>query len=283
MKARLEQLAHKKSSNSFICYEIQVPAFEFIWHYHPEYELTYIVKGKGKRLVGDSYENSEEGDLILLGSMLPHTWVSEKVRRQPCVAIVIQFTSDFIHPLQSYREMDSIVKLIARSDTGLTFNLSKNNPIIEQIKRMTTLRDFDVWISLVQVLQSLSILKSKPLASNHFKALRGNKNEQRINKVLQYIQRDFKETISLRQAATLIHLSESAFCKFFKRVTGKTFSNYVNEIRIAHSCNLLIETDKSISLIAQGSGFESLTYFNRVFLKKKRIAPSKFREIGQKE
>src|SRR5205807_1425244 len=104
MKAKLEQLEHRKGSNAFICYETHVPSFQFVWHYHPEYELTYIVKGKGKRLVGDSYENFEEGDLVLLGPMMPHTWVSEKVRSQHCVAIVIQFKDNFIRPLQSYKE-----------------------------------------------------------------------------------------------------------------------------------------------------------------------------------
>ena len=94
-----------------------------------------------------------------------------------------------------------------------------------------------------------------------------------------YVQKEFKETVSLKKAASIIHLSESAFCKFFKRTSGKTFSDYTNEIRIAHACQLLIETDKPIIEIANDSGFESLTYFNRVFLRKKKKRPGEYRRI----
>jgi len=84
----------------------------------------------------------------------------------------------------------------------------------------------------------------------------------------------------LQKAAALIHLTDSAFCKYFKRISGKTFSDYVNDIRIAHACELLIETDKTIAQIANESGYETLTYFNRIFLKKKNIRPNAFRKLS---
>ena len=99
MKAKLEQLTEKNQHQSFLCYEVNIPVFEFHWHYHPEYELIYIVSGRGKRLVGDSYENFQEGDMVLLGSNLSHTWVSELCEQDKCIAIVIQFTQNFIEPL----------------------------------------------------------------------------------------------------------------------------------------------------------------------------------------
>jgi YesN/AraC family two-component response regulator len=107
--------------------------------------------------------------------------------------------------------------------------------------------------------------------------MKGNENQQRINKVFLYVQKEFKEHISLKKAASIIHLSESAFCKFFKRASGKTFSTYVNDIRIAYASQLLIESDKAIGEIAFESGFESLTYFNRVFLKTKGVKPRELR------
>lgn len=107
--------------------------------------------------------------------------------------------------------------------------------------------------------------------------MKGTENQQRINTIFQYVQQEFNETISLKKAASLIHLSESAFCKFFKRTSGKTFSDYTNEIRIAHACQLLIETDHPVSEVAFSSGFDSITYFNRVFLKKKGVRPMHYR------
>ena len=93
-----------------------------------------------------------------------------------------------------------------------------------------------------------------------------------------YINKDFTTQLSIKKAASLIHLSESAFCKFFKKVSGKTFSDYVNEMRIAYACSLLTETDKTIGQIAYSSGFDSLTYFNRVFLRKKRMTPRAYKD-----
>ena len=108
---------------------------------------------------------------------------------------------------------------------------------------------------------------------------KGGQNEKRINKVFQYVQKGFSGKPTLQEAAKSIHLSVSAFCKFFKRISGKTFSDYVNEIRIAHACTLLIETDKPVSVIANECGFENLAYFNRIFLRKKKMTPGKYRNV----
>jgi YesN/AraC family two-component response regulator len=279
MKPKLEQLAHKRKNRSFLCYEVNLPSFEFKWHYHPEYELTLILKGKGKRLVGDSYESFEKGDLVLIGPLLPHTWVSEKVKNQNCAAIVIQFTREFIEPLFIYHEMLTIKELLTKADNGIKFSNKTYKTTPDLLQKMLQCNEFDALVYLLQVLQSLSLIKSKSLSTANFKPLKGNENEQRINTVFQYVQKEFKQKVSLSKAASLIYLSESAFCKFFKRVSGKTFSDYVNEIRIAAASQFLIETDRPISQIASDSGFVSLTYFNRVFLKKKGSKPSEVRKM----
>lgn len=279
MKPKFEQLSHIINNQSFLCYEVSVPAFEFLWHYHPEYELTCILKGKGKRLVGDSYENFQEGDLVLLNPLLPHTWISEKKEKENCLAIVIQFTHDFVAQLFQFPEMKYFEKLFAKADRGLQFNTAKNNDCILLLQKMIKSKELVRFSLLLQLLQHLVGKKYTPLTSMQYKPIKGNENQQRINKVLLYMQKEFKENISLKKAASLIHLSESAFCKFFKRASGKTFSDYTNEIRIAHACQLLIETDKAISEIAFESGFESLTYFNRVFLRKKKVRPGRYRKM----
>lgn len=279
MKAKLEQLSLESKNASFLCYKVKVPSFDFLWHYHPEYELTYIVKGKGKRFVGDSYDNYESGDLVLLGPMLPHTWVSEANYHDGCEALVIQFPKEFIEPLFQYPEMAGIRFLLLKAKNGLLFQ-SPNAKVKSLLRNLVTYKGVDAFIGLIKLLQQLSCIRTKQLSSDHFKPLKGNENQQRINKVFIYIQENYIIKVSLRRAAELVYLSESAFCKFFKRITGKTFSDYVNEVRISKACELIMETDKPIELIAFEAGFESQTYFNRVFLRKKSISPKKFRDIN---
>ncbi|MBI1344233.1 MAG: helix-turn-helix domain-containing protein [Terrimonas sp.] len=279
MRPRLEQLLPKIQNQSFLCYEVNVPAFEFFCHYHPEYELTCIVKGKGKRLVGDRFEKFQDGDWVLLGSNLPHTWVSDKNSKENCQAIVIQFTQVFIEKLCEFPELKGLEKLLVRAGRGLELGSAKNKEYVLLLKRMLVSSDMMRFTLLLQLLEQVLQKKSLPLASAKYKPIKGNENQLRINKVFQYVEKEFREKVSLKKAAAIIHLSETAFCKFFKRASGKTFSDYTNEIRIAYACQLLLETDKSIREVALDSGFDSLTYFNRVFLKKKKIRPGEFRRI----
>jgi len=281
MRAKLEPLSLLVNNQSFLCYEVNFPAFVFLWHYHPEYELTFIVKGRGKRLVGDSYEQFSESDLVLLGPNLPHSWVSEKVKNQNCQAIVIQFSTEFIAPLFQYREMKDIEKLLSKAERGLQFKPVKNNEVIRLLHEIKDCKAVHAFTLFIQLLDKLSANTSIALSSSNFKPLKGNENQQRINKVFQFIQKGFREKLSLQKAAALIHLSDSAFCKFFKRACGKSFSDYVNDIRVSNACQLLIETDKPIAQIAFESGFESLTYFNRIFLKKKKVRPLELRKLSK--
>jgi AraC-like DNA-binding protein len=279
MKAKLEQLPQKKENQSFLCYEVTTASFEFLWHYHPEYELTYIIKGKGKRLVGDSYESFSEGDFVLLGPNLPHTWISEEKGKENCRAVVIQFKHAFVEQLFKFPEMSAFEKLFAKAARGLQFKSSKNKSCVSLLQQMVEGNELSRFPLLLQLFELFLSKKTTLLASAKYKAMKGNENQQRINKVFLYVEKEFKERVSLKKAASIVHLSESAFCKFFKRASGKTFSDYTNEIRIAHACELLIETDKLIRDIAFECGFESVTYFNRVFLKKKKLRPVFYRNM----
>ncbi len=279
MKPRLEHVSAMKGNHSFLCYELNVPDFDFYWHYHPEYELTCILQGRGKKLVGDSYENFREGDLVLLGPNLPHTWISDKRRKENCRAIVIQFSPAFVEQILQFWELTALEKLFINSYKGLQLNHVKTNQCVKLMQEMIGASEVHKFSLLLQVFDLLSTMQATSLASAKYRAMKGNDNQQRINQVFQYVEREFKQGLSLKKAADSIHLSQSAFCKFFKRASGKTFSDYTNDIRIAHACQLLMETDKPIRAIALESGFESLTYFNRVFLKKKKLRPGAFRKL----
>jgi AraC-like DNA-binding protein len=132
---------------------------------------------------------------------------------------------------------------------------------------------------LLHILNELSKLNAVPLVSSFYQPMKGKENEHRINKVCKYIQKHAAEQLTIHKAAALIHLTPGAFCKFFKRITGKTFSDYVNDIRIANVCSELMATDKQVAEIAYSNGFETLTYFNRVFLRKKMMRPVDYRKL----
>lgn len=278
MKPLLEDINAGKLQQSFTAYSLSQPKFEFKWHYHPEYELTLIIKGSGRRLVGDSHENFESGDLVLIGPGLPHTWVSNEKMQGTHAAIVIQFSEQFIERFADLIELTSVNKLLLLARQGIHFSVKKSPALIEKMKLLPTETGIEKITHFLLILQELTKHKSRPLASLYFESIKGKENENRINKVCRFVQKHAAEAVSIHKAAALIHLSPSAFCKFFKRITGKTFSDYVNDIRIANVCNQLTGTDKQVAEIAYSNGFESITYFNRVFLKKKGLRPKVYRQ-----
>jgi len=279
MKPFLEDIGKKRGQHSFLAFEIKQKKLDFFWHYHPEYELTFIVKGKGRRLVGDSYQYFESGDLVLIGPELPHTWVSDSGLKGNCEAVVIQFSVEFIERFTALDELSGIRKMLTLSNQGISINENKSASLKEILKGLPYKSGIEKVTGLLHILDILSTVKMTTLASPFFQPLKGRENEKRINIVCLYIQKHATETLTIHKAAALIHLSPSAFCKFFKRMTAKTFSDYVNEIRITNVCNDLLATDKQVAEIAYENGFETLTYFNRIFLKKKNMSPSSYRKV----
>lgn len=278
MKAILEDIKTNQGISSFHAFRYQVPYFQFKWHYHPEFELTYIVKGNGYRIVGNSYELFNDGDLVLLGSNLPHTWSGKADGEVNSDAIVIQFSSEFISPFLELNESILIKKMLESSLRGINFE--PDEQLVTKIIEITETNGVDRILKLISILDILSKKQIKLIAPNTFHNVVSKKSEVRINKVCLFIQNNFQNKIYLKEVADLIYLTESNFCKFFKKATGKTYSDYVNEIRINEASRLLIQSDKTISQISFECGFETLSYFNRVFLNKKGITPSFYRKCS---
>jgi AraC-like DNA-binding protein len=276
MKAILEDVKSNQGASSFYAFRYQVPFFQFKWHYHPEYELTYIVKGNGYRIVGNSYEYFNDGDLVLLGNHLPHTWSGKLNDDIKSDAVVIQFSKEFMAPFLGLKESLLIKNMLDTSVRGIRFE--PDEELVSKIIALTETNGVDKILKLISVLDDLSKKQPILIASNSFHNVVSKKNEMRINKVCLYIQNNFYTKISLKEVADLIFLTESNFCKFFKKATGKTYSDYLNELRINEACRLLVQTEKSINQISFECGFESLSYFNRVFLSKKEMTPSKYRK-----
>jgi AraC-like DNA-binding protein len=274
MKAQFEDIKRKQGHRSFMAYSFETEILRFNLHYHPEYELTYITHGKGARMVGDTLSHFSDGDLVLLDSNLPHTWTGEGSLFR---AIVIQFSPSFIDSFVQWQEFKGIRAVLDQAKQGLVFQ--KTPLLIQKIEALVHEEDLQQALSLLAILQMLSKTPSELLSQADSFVL-NRKTESRINTVCQFVQEKYTQRIDLQEVANLIHVSESAFCKFFKKTTGKTFSEYLNFVRIHAVCKALRETDKTILEIAFANGFESLTYFNRVFKKEKGMTPKEFRQAG---
>ncbi len=275
MKPVREEVDAIRKDASFVAYALSLPHFEFRWHYHPECELTLITRGSGTRIVGDSHETFGPGDLVLLGPRLPHTW-SSAPDEEGSSAIVIQFSEAFLAPFLALSEFEGVRRLLEDAQRGLHFD-----PVPDTLAlRLQQLPDLPPALRVVELLSVLDQLpreNARVLASGRFLALRPA-DAQRINTVCHFIQEKAASGLTLSEVAALIHLSPSAFCKFFKRHTGRGFSDYVNDIRVAEACLQLVRTDKTIREVAADTGYDSLTYFNRIFRQKKEMTPSAFRK-----
>lgn len=277
MKAELEKIAPGINKSVLVAYHMSLPFLEFYWHHHPEFELTYKINVSGKRIIGDSYKEFHPGDLVLIGSDLPHTWVSnKKAKKRSCNFVVIQFSASLFANFSSLTEFESITRLLQNCKYGLHFK--KSAPLKEMILALPNKTGFEKITDLISILGVLAKQKGVKLASSGYDISQAKNNEQRINKVCTYLEENFSKPISVSNAASIINISQSAFCKFFKRTTGKTFSDYLNDIRIGYACYQLLETDKQISEIARNAGYDSISYFNRVFTKKKNSSPGAFRK-----
>lgn len=279
MRPRLEKISSGEAS--FLSYEVRQASFDFFWHFHPEYELTYIVSGQGRRLVGDSVEVFGPGDFVLIGPGLPHVWVSEKKDGAAAVALVVQFNEGFAASLHAFPELENTKTLFRKAQQGFYLLPVKNWKPEKKMKIIAGLQPGNAFTVLLELLQELSVKKGRPLASPEYKLVRSGNDGRRIHKVLKFIQDHYREPVSVSQAAGMLHLSDSAFCKYFKRSMGKTFTDYVNDIRITQAVSLLMDTDHTVAEVAASCGFENISYFNRVFLRKKGIQPYRFRESGR--
>lgn len=272
--------ADKDYNESFYLKREQKPYYDGNWHYHEEYELIYILKGEGVRIVGDNLSNFRPIQLVLVGPWLPHLWknVESDTRDETVDIIVIKFTSliggqgIFLIP-----EFGLISDLLNQSQRGLTFSMETIHRVHVLLLAMTTSDGPNKIINLLQVLKILSESKdTKTLTSNEFTLPTSFSNKTRLKKIINYISDNFTEQISLEELAREASMTPSSLCRFFKNRTNKTIFQFINEFRIGKACQMLISGTMSIKEICFKSGFNSLTSFNRIFKEYKRITPKEY-------
>lgn len=253
-----------------------------LWHYHPELELVVILKSKGTRLIGDSIKKFQPKDVVLIGKNLPHMWLSDPEYFQPesklrAEAISVHFNEDFLgKSFQQLQELKPIVDLLEKAKQGIQFkNVPK--PLRHAIINLYSETGFNKIHYLLAILNQLALHTDfKLLASSGYVASLKFEEPKLSNNAVAYIFKNFNKPIDLNTVANVVHMNPSAFSRSFKRVHRKTFSQYVNEIRIGYACKLLMDNELSIASIAYESGFNNLSNFNRQFKVLKKMSPSAY-------
>ena len=279
MKAQFEKVTVAPGESWTLLWR-ELSELPFLWHYHPEFELTLTLNARGQRYVGDSLEGFEPGDLVLLGPNQPHTWAaSERLdESQPMLAVVVWFTSEWLSRLvEGWPELRSLRRLSEEAGRGIHFGrdiVAKVQPLMLCLKELDPARRLPV---LLQVLTCLADAPSAKKLATHAFAPAGDKVQGRMTRVLDLLHADMVDTPSIQRLADEAALSIGAFHRFFKRHTGMTALDYVSQLRIGTACQLLISTDRPVKIVAAEAGYANVAHFNRQFLERKQMTPREFR------
>ncbi|GMN11656.1 AraC family transcriptional regulator [Croceitalea sp. MTPC9] len=249
-----------------------------IWHFHPELELVYINGGSGKRQIGSHVSYFREGDLILIGSNLPHCGFTDKLTGNKSET-VIQMKMDFLgNNFFDIPEMKKIQKLLAICKSGIAFYGKTKKKIGEKMEILEYQSDFQRLLSILNILNELgSSEEFKVLNAEGFSMEAEVKDNDRINVVFNHVKTNFKEDISLDEIADLVSMTVPSFCRYFKKITNKTFVQFVNEYRLVHASKLLAEQPMSITEVCFESGFNNFSHFNKSFKAFTGQNPSEYR------
>lgn len=268
---------------SFAIKEEILPYIKIGWHFHPEYELTLFTHSTGRRLTGDHIDNFGPGDLLLIGPNLPHYMRNDPVYYRDnsemyIRAVVVHFAEDFLGAdFFSRPELWAIRKLLDEAGRGLHIHGPTREAIAPQMERLLQLGGYERLRTLLDILQTIAQSKDRTaLASLGYKNSSHEKDAQRINTVYNYLFQHFAEDMALSDIADTINMNPSAFCKFLKKRTGKTFSQLLNELRIGHACRLFLEERVSVSQVCYQCGYNSLSYFNRQFKRATGLSPKTY-------
>lgn len=277
MKIQLESITPNVNSSFHLMYNPQLSDL-FFWHFHPEFELVYIEGATGTRHVGDHISTYQESDLVLIGGNIPHLNFDYGVKTD-YKKVVVHIKPSFIkNNITDTPELNSISKLFEKSKHGLAFNGEIKKDIGQLLLKSESLNSFEKYLLLLQIFKTLSeqddveILHEQPYVNKY-----SQKEQERLRNIYAYIDKNYFRKIELTEVAKMSNMTKEAFCRYFKKVTGKTFIEFLNQYRISQAKRILM-SGESVSDACYNCGFESLSYFNRIFKKITTENPSTFRK-----
>ena len=282
MKPQLLKITPPPNS-SFNFFAQDAAFFATPWHYHPEYEIVLVLESTGKKFIGSNISNFKPGDLCMMGAYLPHYYRNDEQYYAKDTSIrarslVIHFLEDFMGGnFFDLPECQAIKNLLERSKLGLNFGPETVKKVATKIEGLQFLTGINRLLELISVLAILSESEDMQELTTNSMSLQNEVDSARINGVLSFIVQNYQQEIHLSEVAKLANMSESAFSRYFKKRTRRTFSQFIAEIRIEHACKLLVQDKMSISAVALESGFNNLSNFNRQFKLLKKTTPLAYR------
>jgi AraC-like DNA-binding protein len=276
----------KKLENSFSLRKDLSANFDTTWHYHPELELHYIKRGEGIRFIGDNISNFSSDEMLLLGENLPHTWKSHDVYLQPHSELAVETTvmhflpnclgQEFLLLPESYQ----LTQLIEKAKKGLLIygeTKWKLLALLEAAYKAVNLERISLFIAILNTLAETK--EYEPITSSHAFYQSNQLETDRLNQIYTYTLKHYMNNISLTEIASLSCLSVTSFCRYFKMMTNKTYTDFLTEIRLSYACKLLIE-NKSLTIESVGieTGFNNASNFFRQFKKMVGITPKAYRK-----
>lgn len=267
------------NQDSFLVFDRVKDIFDYPVHFHPEYEINFIENGKGlRRIVGDSMEEVGDLELVLVGPNLFHGWEQHQCTRKNMHEITIQFHNDlFDRGFLNRKIMKPIKDMFDRSSHGILFSEPDVQQVIPRILKVSKLEGIDYFLELFSILYDLANSRNQRLLSTTTIYMESFENSDKLKLLYEFVQENYAAKITLDEVSELMNMSSVSFNRFIKKRTGKTFVEYVNDVRIGYASRWLIEKDLSISEIAFLCGFNSIANFNRVFKKNKGRTPTKYR------
>lgn len=262
-----------------------LPNFGTLWHFHPELEFHYVIRGNGTRFVGDNVSGFYEGELLLLGAGLPHMWRCHDsyFRRDPSVlaeAIVVQFLPEFLgRDFLQMPEAAALLNIYEKARLGLIIEGAAKEKIVRLMKESVDADSFRrvvLIMSMLEVLINCSEIES--IASSPWQKNTGKEDLERIDKVYRYVLENYQQQITLEEVASVAHLSPTSFCRYFKIMAKKTFNDFLSEVRISQAKRLLIEDrDSTTEAICFECGFNNRSNFYNHFKRITGVTPVEYR------
>jgi len=271
MLPKLEKIPSDSSSSIAVKKEI-TPYMDYPWHYHPEFEIIYVEKSYGIRLMGNNIGNFSNGDLMFMSPNLPHVWKNDRdfYMGNPdlnVVVYVIHFREDALgENFFSLPEFTNIRKLFSRGQQGILIQGKNHKEISGLIKKVYHASGIDRLVLFIKTLKALASAREYELLSSPGYVNSVNLSDtERINKVMNFLMDNYTRDINTDEIAKLVNMNKSSFCRYFKARTHKTCSHFLNEIRIAHACKLLVNTNMSATQVCYETGYNNISHFNRQF------------------
>jgi len=262
--------------------------FQSPFHSHPELELVYIKESYGKRIVGNSVEQFTAGDMVFLGSDIPHIWLNDEIHYKgintlKAKAIVVYFNKEIFGPVfYELKETQKINSLFNQAARGLSITGKTNELVAKKLEKLVHKKNFEVIIGLFEILSILSESSEISFINNESYVPANNQiKNDRLSDVFEYVKTNFQQDISLDEISKIANLTPTSFCRMFKSKTKKNFVEYLNEIRVSNACKYLIETDMGMSEIAYECGYKTASNFNKLFKKLTGTTPKEYRKKAE--